>query len=76
MFTAIEYDKLMILLLFLFAEIPFRPKIITNLIDDFPIYRWIIIFLLATRHKNGLSYFISLYFIYQISYMIDHVFIN
>jgi hypothetical protein len=75
MFIDIRFDKLMILLLFMFAETPFKPKIIKNFTDDFPIYKWIILFLITIKRKDGLIYFILFYFLYQLFYMIDSVFI-
>jgi len=71
----IKHDKLMILLLFMFAETPYKPRMIRNFTDDFPIYKWIILFLITVKRKNGIMYFITFYFIYQLFYAIDSVFV-
>jgi hypothetical protein len=71
----VKIDKLMILLLLMFAETPLKPKTIKNFTDDWPIYKWIILFLLTIRRKNGLTYFILFYFLYQIFYMVDYAFV-
>jgi len=75
MFEDIKIDKLMIFLIFMTAETPFKPKVIKNFTDEWPIYKWIILFLFTIRKKNGLIYFILFYFLYQTFYMIDFVFV-
>jgi hypothetical protein len=75
MFKDIKFDKLMILLLFMFAETPSKPKIIRNFTDNFPIYKWIILFLITIKRKDGGIYFGIFYFLYQLFYIVDSIFI-
>lgn len=76
MIDDIKINKLMVLLLFMFAETPFKPKIIKKFTDDWPIYKWIILFLLTIKREDGLTYFILFYFLYQTFYMIDFAFVE
>lgn len=57
MITDIQINKLLIILLFMFAEIPIKPKFIKNFTDAFPIYKWIILFLITMKKKMDLFIF-------------------
>jgi hypothetical protein len=67
----IKINKLLIILLFMFAETPVKPKFIKKFTDDFPIFKWIILFLITIKRKNGIIYFIIFYVIYQSFYLVD-----
>jgi hypothetical protein len=76
MFTDIKIDKLLIILLFMFAETPIKPKFIKKFTDGYPIYKWIILFLITIKRKNGIIYFLIFLTLYQIMYIIDSMYFS
>ncbi len=70
----IKYKNLLIILLFMFAETPTKPKFIKKFTDDYPIFKWIILFLLTMRRKNGFVYFLLFLMLYQMFYIVDNIY--
>jgi hypothetical protein len=77
MLNDIRSDKILIILLFMFAETPFKPKFIKNYTDDYPIFKWIILFLITIKRKDGHYYYLVFVMLYMTFYLIDRCyFIN
>jgi hypothetical protein len=74
MIIDIKINKLLIILLFMFAETPIKPKFIKKFTDEFPIYRWLILFLITMKRKNGIIYFYIFFILYQLLYIIDSIY--
>ena len=75
MLEDIRIDKFAIMLLFMFAITPNKPRIVSVFMDDYPICKWIILFLMTIKRKDGLMYFIIFFYLYQIFYIVDSTFI-
>jgi len=67
----IKINQLLILFLLIIAETPIKPKLISNFTDDFPIIKWIILYLISLEIKNGIIYFLILYVVFQSFYFVD-----
>jgi hypothetical protein len=76
MFTDIKINRLLIILLFMFAETPIKPKFIKKFTDAFPIYKWIILFLITIKRKNGIIYFLIFITLYQTLYIVDSIYFS
>ena len=74
MMNDIRFDKFMIMLLFMFADTPNKPRLVRHYMDDNPFIKWIILFLITIKKKNGLIYFIIFFYLYQIFYLVDSIF--
>jgi len=74
MFSDIKINRLLIILLFMFAETPIKPKFIKNFTDEFPIYKWLILFLITIKRKNGIIYFLIFVTLYQSLYVVDSIY--
>lgn len=69
----IKIDNLLIILLFMFAETPRKPKYIKNFTDNYPIFRWIILYLIVINRYNGITYFVMFVIICQTLYLFDYI---
>ena len=71
MFNDIKIDKLLIMFLFMFPDFLMKPKFISNFTNDFQIFKWIILFLMTIRRKNGLTLFPIILIFYNLMYLLD-----
>ena len=71
MFNDIKIDKLLIMFLFMFPDFLTRPKFISNFTNDFHIFKWIILFLMTIKKKNGLTIFFIIFIFYNLMYLLD-----
>lgn len=71
MFETISIDGLLLLLLLMFGETPSKPKFIKQFTNNFPVYRWVIFFLLISKRPDGIAYFLIFFIIYQTFYIFD-----
>ena len=67
----IKTRRLLIILLFMFAETPTKPKFIKKFTDDYPLFKWMILLLITIKKKNGFMYFIIFIILYLILYLVD-----
>lgn len=74
MLNDIKTRRLLIILLFMFAETPTKPKFIKKFTDDHPLFKWIILLLITIKKKNGFMYFIIFIILYQILYLVDSIY--
>lgn len=71
MFNDIKIDKLLIMFLFMFPDFLQKPKFISNFTDNFQIFKWIILFLMTIKRKNGLTLFPIILIFYNLMYLLD-----
>ena len=71
MLNDIKSDKILIILLFMFAETPLKPKFIKKYTDDFPVFKWIILFLITIKRADGHYYFLVFLIMYLTLYLVD-----
>ncbi len=71
----IQMTKLLIILLFMFGEIPLRPNFITKYLSAFPLIKWIIFFLITIK-KNHISHYLILLFLYIILQLFDSIYFD
>jgi hypothetical protein len=74
MLNDIKTRRLLIILLFMFAETPTKPKFIKKFTDDYPLFKWMILLLITIKKKNGFMYFIIFIILYQILYLVDSIY--
>lgn len=72
-YNTIKINNSLLILLFMFAETPRKPKYIKNFIDNYPICKWIILYLIIINRYNGVTYFIIFVIICQTLYLFDYV---
>jgi hypothetical protein len=65
---------LLIILFYMFGETPIKPKFIKKITDDFPIYKWIILYFIIQKKDVNNIYFIIILLLYQIFYILDDIF--
>ena len=58
----------------MFAETPMKPKFIKKFTDTFPIFKWLILFLITIKRKNGIIYFLIFLVLYQSLYLVDSIY--
>lgn len=71
MFNDIKINKLLIMFLFMFPDFLMKPKFISNFTNDFHIFKWIILFLMTIKRKNGLTLFPIILIFYNLMYLLD-----
>jgi hypothetical protein len=74
MIEDIKVKTLLIILLFMFAETLTKPKFIKHFIDDYPIFKWIILYLIIMKKENGFTYFLVFFALYQVLYLVDVIY--
>lgn len=58
----------------MFGETPVKPKFIKKFTDDYPIYKWIILYCIIKKKDDNDIYFIIILLLYQIFYLLDEVY--
>jgi hypothetical protein len=71
MFNDIKINKLLIMFLFMFPDFLTRPKFISKFTNNFQIFKWIILFLMTMKRKNGLTLFPIILIFYNLMYLLD-----
>ncbi len=71
MFNDIKIDKLLIIFLFMFPDFLMKPKFISHFTNDFQIFKWVILFLMTIRKKNGITIFPIILIFYNLMYLLD-----
>lgn len=71
--STISIDGLLLLILLMFGETPSKPKFIKRYTDHFPVFRWIIFFLLIVNRSDGIAYFLIFFILYQTFYLFDYI---
>ena len=72
MFNDIKIDKLLIIFLVMFPDFLMKPKFINNFTNNFKIFKWIILFLMTIKRKNGLTLFPIILIFYNLMYLLDN----
>jgi hypothetical protein len=72
--SGLKTKILMIILLFLFIEIPNKPKFIKKFTYDNPIYKWFLLFFILLKKDDGPLYYLVIFGIYQVLHVIDMVY--
>jgi hypothetical protein len=73
MLIDIDISILILTLIFMLGENTVKPNFIKNYISDYPILRWLIFYLILVKKKN-VKFFIVIFILYQILYIIDHIY--
>lgn len=72
-YNTIKINNTLLILLFMFAETPRKPKCIKKFIDNYPICKWIILCLIVINRYNGVTYFIIFVMICQTLHLFDYI---
>jgi len=69
MFEDINISSLLIILLFMYSIIPSKPNFITNFLNDFSIFKWVILFFIIMRDNHNIMLFVVILMIYIVLYI-------